>query len=1009
MPKKRFEYGAFGAEREEQQAGGLSIAQIPLLPTSQQPLVRWMIRQGECTLPEIADGIGQGPEDVMPMLEDLIEMGYAQERQSEGTSRYRVILARREGSELAEVISQTLAPGSPLAIIPNPSGNHAVVAGGSFELGVTVTNKGIQSALIDIYIDELSQNLRQWCASPNERMALGSQQSSEVVFEFKIPSQTLPGTYNYTIVVDAPQHYPEDTPIRYSQTLQVLAPIQDAIRVNDPTFTVEPVTSSLAPTILQPGQLLQAVVQVHNRSDRVDRFRLTCPDVDSKWLTVRYPEGLDVPGLVTQSDGLDLNPGQQGNILLFFNPPPFTLAGIYVPTIRVHSANNPSLVLLDVLYFEIPPVYLLNVELRTILGKVKRMAGRYEVRLTNAGNTERDIQLHVVEVSENNDVAVYSLKPDRLQILPGETVTAVLEVEPDRWWRRPFYGGGTVVGFEVYVEDLQQLPLPPEPVRGSLLWEARSPWQFLLLVLLVLGAIGAIAFLIWLLLLKPPVPPKILEFSSDSNLYEEASGEFIRLNWQIRNPKQVQGVKIISQSSDKEVSSQPRVFDFSGGIPDELKQSCTLREVLICKNVRTDARKPGEYVFELQMFGKNEPRLVADSLKTSSIKISPLPLPKIVELSSTKPVYEEANALVSPGAKLPNDNSISLNWKILHPAQLKEVRIIGRSPEGAVTSPLIPYTFSEGVPSSLAKFCQLKEELTCTNVPTNARQPGDYIFEMTVIPKKGETEAATSVKTDTIKINPKKIQPKIIYFKINEKDALPKYLFQINKNKPFIPLKLSWKVEGGKDAKVELLPVPGTVPLQGNIPYPLSQQPAQTTLTLKVTGAGEEINRSVSIDIFEPPPPPPPPTVPPVLRPSPPAASPSKPGAAPRPNTRRPGRPRPPAKPSNPKAATSPVIPVVPTPPPNPRAATSPVLPVVPTLPPAPPGSVAPGAPGTPSPTASGAPGTPSPTATATPSPVPTGAQAPFPTAAPSPGDASSQPPTDPGVLSPAEIPPQFD
>jgi hypothetical protein len=65
--------------------------------------------------------------------------------------------------------------GKPLAVIPNPSGDYAVIAGSTFELCVTVSNKGNQSALIDIYIDEVSQMLRQWCDSPFERLALSPQ------------------------------------------------------------------------------------------------------------------------------------------------------------------------------------------------------------------------------------------------------------------------------------------------------------------------------------------------------------------------------------------------------------------------------------------------------------------------------------------------------------------------------------------------------------------------------------------------------------------------------------------------------------------------------------------------------------------------------------------------------------------------------------------------------------------------------------------------------------------
>ena len=112
---------------------------------------------------------------------------------------------------------------SPVALILNPSAMQQSVAPGSaLELYVTVSNQGPQSAVIDLFIDEASQTLRQWCETPRERLALGPQQSSEVVFRFQIPVQAFPGIYDYVLVVDAPQHYPEDTPIQRPRQIQGL-------------------------------------------------------------------------------------------------------------------------------------------------------------------------------------------------------------------------------------------------------------------------------------------------------------------------------------------------------------------------------------------------------------------------------------------------------------------------------------------------------------------------------------------------------------------------------------------------------------------------------------------------------------------------------------------------------------------------------------------------------------------------------------------------------------------
>ncbi len=649
MARRTPDFGSLGTDRQEDKnAGGLSMAEVLMLPDAQRQIVQWMMRQGDCTVQEVAANTGMDDGDAFITLYELSQQGFVQEMEVDGETRYRIRLASKEGSKrISQTIQQALAPGKPLAVIPNPSGTHAVMAGSNFELCVTVSNKGNQSALIDIYIDEMSQLIRQWCTSPHERLALSPKSTSEVVFQFQVPPQTLPGNYTYLLVVDAPQHYPEDTPIRYSQRLQVLSAIEDAVRVSDPTFSVSPASSSRQPLVLQPGQLLQVSVLVDNRSNRVDRFWLTCPDLEESWFTVRYPEGLQLPGLVTTTDGLDLNPGAKGEIVLLFNPPLNAVAGNYFATLRLQSANDPDLVLLDALYLQILPIYLINVELRTLLGQVRRSAGLFEVRLTNAGNTERNLIVHAISFDEDQ-LCTYALEPVHVQVLPGTVGIVGLKVEPTKWWRRPVYGGGRLIHFGIKLEDPERLPLPNDMPQGALLWEARPWWQFLLLFLAGVGTLAAIAFLIWWLFFRPPAPPKIIEFSSDNPSYKEVDRDFIRLNWQIRNPQQIQSLSVTAVPSNGAAPVQPRSYDFSKGMPDALKQFCIMRAVLLCKNVRTEARQAGDYVFEIKVFSKRAKDTAADSSKTNIVKIQPLEPPKIKEFFSTKPVYQEASSLKTP-------------------------------------------------------------------------------------------------------------------------------------------------------------------------------------------------------------------------------------------------------------------------------------------------------------------------------------------------------------------------
>ncbi len=833
--------------------------------------------------------------------------------------------------------------GNPLSVIRNPSGAYTVRAGSSFELRVTISNQGNLSAIINIFIDdEASQQVRQWCASPNERIALSPNSTSEVVFEFLVPPQTLPGNYTYRLIVDAPEHYPEHTPIRCLQPLQVLPAIESAVQVGDPTFTVSPASSSTESITLQPGQLLQVSVLVDNRSNRVDRFWLTCPDLEESWFAIRYPEGLQVSGVVTTADGLDLNPGVQGEILLFVNPPLNALAGNYCATLRLQSANDPDWVLLDAMYLQILPVYLINVELRTILGKVRRLAGLFEVRLTNEGNTLRGIIVRIRSLEEE-ELCSYTLEPSVVWILPKATANAALQVKPTKWWRRPLYGTGLPINFAVELEDPQQLPLPNELPQGTLVWEARPWWQLLLLLLTGLCTLGAIAFLIWWRFFGPPASPKIIEFASDNTVYQRASDDFVSLNWKISNPEKIQSL-LITAAPSKGAAVQPISYDFSKGIPSQLKNFCNMNKRLVCKNIRTEARQAGNYVFELKVFSKGAEDVATDSSKTNLVTIQPFrprlrqsppppeppKPPKIKEFFSTKSIYQEASSLKTPTESrrqnsqvrcqpsIPNPSTgsqpssinlsmrsqpssinpspgvqpssinvslgnqpssinpapevqpssinpslgnqpsgvnpsprdtILLNWTITNPKQLKQLKLIGRAPDGSVNSELKRFDFSKGIPNVLKNFCNLQEELTCKNVPTDARTPGDYVFEITADSNKESGENTISLKTDTIKIKPNIVPLKIVQLKVNDQAADTKYFIPLNSSKPIRFATISWQVEGGKDMKIELLPSPGKIPPVGCIIYPLSQQPSSQTLTLKGTdGAGQEISQSVTFE-----------------------------------------------------------------------------------------------------------------------------------------------------------------
>ena len=860
-----------------------------------------------------------------------------------------------------------------LAVICSPSGDYAIMAGETFELRVTVTNQGHHSAIINICLDETSQPLWQWCKISTQHVALETQQSSEVVFQIPIPLDTPPGIYSYLLIVDASQHYPEENPIQHQAKLQVLPPVQSVVRVNDPTFNLLPPSSSHEPIVIQGGATLELEASVFNRSHRVDRFRLTAIDLPRSWWTVIYPEGIQELGLVVETDSLALNPQESATIRLKIHPPLTAQAGQHSSTIRLKSINFPDLVLLDIIYFQIAPINIVDLELQTIVGKVKRTTGKYAIFLHNHGNTLREISLTIREEREVS-WCKYTLTQEPIKLLPYSSKSLDLAVKPKKWWRRPWFGKGLPIKFQIDLKDSYQLPLARKQLTGTLIWEARPWWHLVLFLLSVTGSIAALIMGIWWLFFKPPTPPKILDFAAESSIYQASNQDFIRLHWKIARPREIKSLKLVGRSPDGKVTSQPVIYDFSQGIPENLAAFCTLERILNCRNLLTDARQAGDYIFELTLASR-EPKQADSIVKTNTITIQPLPTPQITQFQATlakstktslattgnsnnnivyldfavnnaeqlktiklagfdrngvinyptrkydverglikqlKPYCQTKNqtlicqkiplSITNPGEyifelaaikatkegqidivdtqkstpilivepELPQlanlissqpiyqeevNNPILLNWDILKPEQLAEIKLISRSPEGITNTPLVTYNFSQGIPPELNNYCYLTDTISCRNIPTQAQKAGDYIFELMSVTKANPKLIDSKITSDLIRIEPIPLPPpppaplEIIAFQINGMEAPPKYIAKINPEAPNSEVTISWHVLSDPTATIELLPAPGKVESTGQLSYPLSNQPTTEILTLKVTDkTGKQIERALIIE-----------------------------------------------------------------------------------------------------------------------------------------------------------------
>ena len=897
-----------------EQNAGLSMVDILTLSTRQQQIINWIMRHRDTTLEAIATGIEADLEDTLLEIETLIGQGFLELIQNQGVNSY-VIDFRRQPSNLidaTDVIASTSVGMRPLSIILNPSGTVSVATGDSFELCVTVTNQGDRSAVISVAIDQDSSSIYPWCPFPSERLALTVGQSCEVVFPIQVPPTATPQEYSYTLIIDAPQHYPEDTPIQYKGRVIVTPSIQEVVRVNDPTFATIPRTTSSTPHPMRLGEIWQIIIVVNNRSKRVDRFRVTVPDLDPKWVTIYYPESLALVGVVEAAEGLPLNPDSQGQITLILKPPMDVWAGIYSPTIRVHSANNSDLNLLDIVYFEILPVYQLDIQLITLLTRVEKQRSLYEMRFKSNSNITREVTIRASS-PEQDRLLTYQFDFEEVKIAPYSTVRINLFVEPTKKCK-PRFLGDRYLSFIVEVEDKQGMTLANDRYVGNLLLPARPWWQLVLVIIGIIGIIGIIIFLIWWFFFRPPDVPTVVEFTSESPNYREVANEAIRLRWRIANPDLVKEIKVEGLSEDQTVLSQPVVYNFSKGIPAELKEYCVIDRELLCQNVPTDARKPSQYIFQMSLTSNNPKTRNLPLVKTTKILVEPIPQAQILEFASNKPLYTESKPVLQAIEPTPDtkddqpalsnqpkstsesssttsesqtnkvlekrvifsalgiaegtnnlaivkskpdlDNEVRLNWRLANINQIKELTLVGRSPDGEIKSPPLKYLLTEGMPRSLRPYCTISnDEMVCKNVPTEATASGNYIFELALIPRKlpVDPKAAPIVrKTEIVKIAP--YPAKILEFKVNRQDALPQYSFNLNPDIPTI-LTISWKVEASAAAKIDLLPAPGNIAAVGQLALPLSPKSAEVTYTLKVTNPdGQIIMRSFIVQTIAPPP-----------------------------------------------------------------------------------------------------------------------------------------------------------
>jgi hypothetical protein len=409
---------------------------------------------------------------------------------------------------------------------------------------------------------------------------------------------------------------------------------------------------------------------------------------------------------------------------------------------------------------------------------------------------------------------------------------------------------------------LAKQPLAPLP-------EQRPTWQKWGAIAVSLLALGGLGWLVWWFLLRTPPKPFVLDFSPTNSRYNVADQQAPTLNWRISNPNQVDTLTVRTVDADGALVGAPETFDLGSSLPVNLLPYCTeTNRDLTCQGVPTTVRQPGQYTFELSLLPKPALNLPPVEVTSSVVTIAGIPDPTVVELVPQQVIYSEAGTQVSANtpelAPPVTQAGILVSWMVNNPETLQDLLLIVKQGDGAAIGGR-RFTFRDpdapaniAVPQELQPFCRLEETLVCQGVPTGMTRVGKYKFELTAVPVGLEEEGVipASKVSEVVEIQPRPVR--IASFTVNGQQAEPKYLIPVDQGQPIPGFRIGWQVEGGSTAKVELLPSPGSVGLQGMLPLPLSPEPGTTTVTLRVSdGQNPPILRAVTFETFDPTPNPP--------------------------------------------------------------------------------------------------------------------------------------------------------
>lgn len=602
-----------------------------------------------------------------------------------------------------------------------------------------------------------------------------------------------------------------------------------------PTVTIAPITAVDQPYALKLGTKLLITITIENFADHGQDYQLKGSQLPSDCYT------LGAPAMSGDQDHHD-------QIEILIHPTEVAAIGEQQLQLQLESSEG-EILWEDHVYLKFLAADDIDILLTPDLTFIKDGVGLYQLLITNTSRFERELTMQPKGLPARNGLT-FRAEPAQIQLNPDQTGKVELMVQPRRWWLRPWFGKGRKFQFQVDLQDTNGIPLPQLLAQGALVWQPYPRSHALKLLGLLLIALGTSSTVLWQVFLRKPAEPAIAALRSSQTIVPQTGQKDIQLSWTINNSQKLSKLVLLRERNGQ--SSVAKTFWFNQGIPPALQRTQLSRNsnfcqydsseagILKCTGIPTGTKDAGNYQFKLQAFSHQASNQPVDRKTTQPIAFKPNAVPLITRFYA--PTHRPQASTTGPNASASSSSPIKLNWEIANPGQLTELQIMTVDANNAEAALLHRYRFQSGqLPHTLERYCSFNLSLTCQNIPTAANKPGKYYFKLTATYQQDQQPFTLSRTIGPMEVQSENLR--IASFLINGQKAPAKYVLKPGESN----LELAWKVVGGNNPTVEILPNLGKIPASGSMQVQLDpQQP--NLITLQATDLnGKQVLQTVAI------------------------------------------------------------------------------------------------------------------------------------------------------------------